>query len=77
MKQSDNTDGNRCHMVTDGAHGQAAGRGRAGQGGARRGRAGQGRAGQGRAGQGRAAHLSDTMTSRQVLGSNGDLDRVA
>jgi hypothetical protein len=72
MKQSDNTDGNRCHMVTDGAHGQAAGRGRAGQGGARRGRAGQGRAGQGR-----AAHLSDTMTSRQVLGSNGDLDRVA
>ncbi len=82
MKQSDNTDGNRCHMVTDGAHGQPAGRGRAGQGRAGQGRAGQGRAGQGRAGQGRAgqgraAHLSDAMTSRQVLRSNGDLDRVA
>ena len=40
-------------------------------------RAGQGRAGQGRAGQGRAGHLSDAMTGRQVLRSNGHLDRVA
>ena len=48
------------------------GQGRAGQG-----RAAQGRAGQGRAGQGRAGHLSDAMTSRQVLRPNSDLDRVA